>query len=101
MVYDLIFHTLVEADVNEAYDWYESKEEGLGERFLAELVICYNKLENNPQFYGKANRSYRRLIMNHFPYLIAFEIVQRSVMIYAVFHTSRNPRIILKRKKTV
>jgi plasmid stabilization system protein ParE len=100
MGYDLILHTHVEEDINDAYNWYEDKQEGLGELFLSELTGCYDKLKTHPEFYGKSGRNYRRLILHHFPYLIAFEIVRHKVMIYAVFHSSRNPKEILKRKKS-
>src|SRR4051812_48587655 len=99
MAYDLVFHTEVETDVSEAYNWYEDKEEGLGERFLIELVGCYKKLQDHPEFYSKSSKHYRKLIVNYFPYLIAYEVGKNKVSVYAVFHTSRNPKEILKRKK--
>jgi plasmid stabilization system protein ParE len=92
MNYSLVFHTHVQTDLSDAYHWYENRQEGLGERFLS---------ETHPEFYGKATKSYRRIVLRHFPYIIAFEIVNDSIFIYAVFHTSRNPREILKRKKTI
>ena len=99
MGYDLIFHTHVEADVSEAYNWYEDREVGLGERFLTELTISYKKLQDYPELFSKASKYYRKLIINYFPYLIAYEIDQNRVTVYAVFHTSQNPKEILKRKK--
>jgi hypothetical protein len=33
MIYSYIFHESVNADYDEAYEWYEEQQEGLGERF--------------------------------------------------------------------
>jgi toxin ParE1/3/4 len=101
MQYNLILHSNVESDVSEAYNWYENKQSGLGERFLTELVFCYIKLESYPDFFSKKTKYYRRLILNHFPYIIAYEIKNESVFVYAVFHTSRSTREIAKRRNTI
>ncbi len=100
MNYNLIFNSQVETDVGEAYIWYEARQEGLGERFLEELVICYNQLEVHPGYYGSVVKNYRRVTLRHFPYIIAFEIVANKVFVYAVFHSSRNQKAILKRKRS-
>jgi len=34
MSYSYKFHPLTKKDYNEAYEWYEDKQKGLGERFL-------------------------------------------------------------------
>ena len=99
MSYALVFHTHVETDLSDAYHWYENEQKGLGERFLAEQIACYHQLETHPEFYGKATKNYSRIVLRHFPYIIAFEIVADTVFAYAVFHSSRNPRGLLKRKK--
>jgi len=100
MNYTLILHPLAEEDISEAYNWYEDKLGGLGERFLAELVVCYTKLESHPERYGKSGRSFRKIILNHFPYSVVYEIAQKRVIVYAVFHFSRNPKQVSKRKST-
>ena len=37
----------------DAYDWYESRQKGLGELFLTELEENYQKLSSFPAAYGK------------------------------------------------
>ena len=99
MNYTLIFHDLVEADLDAAYEWYENKQEGLGERFLIELVACYAQLEIHPEYYSKAGKTVRKILLKHFPYIVVFEIIKDTVFVYTVLHTSRNPREIRKRMK--
>ncbi|HZX58969.1 MAG TPA: type II toxin-antitoxin system RelE/ParE family toxin [Mucilaginibacter sp.] len=75
----------------EAYEWYNEQQDGLGDRFLQELRDCRNKLESCPDAYTKVKKSYRQFVLRTFPYVIVFEIIKTNVVVYAVFHTSRNP----------
>lgn len=100
MKYPLKFHPHVEEDLDAAYNWYEDKQKNLGERFLSELSECYIQLAEHPEYYGRVTEQYRRLVLPHFPYIIAFEIVMKTVYVYSIFHTSRNPQEIVNRKNT-
>jgi len=75
----------------EAYKWYEEQQPGLGDLFLIELDSCYDKLETFPLVYAKIKKNFRQIILKTFPYVVVFEIFKDEVVIYAVFHTSRNP----------
>jgi len=101
MHYPLIFHTEVETDISDAYNWYENKQAGLGERLLSELAAGYQKLAIQPELFSKAAGNYRKLTLSHFPYSIIYEIVAARVFVYAVFHTRRNPRKIAKRGRSL
>lgn len=75
----------------DAYDWYEIQLEGLGESFLDELEAGYRKVLANPTFYSFIENGYRRLLINRFPYVIIYEILDKTIVVFAIFHTSRNP----------
>lgn len=77
--------------LDDAYWWYEEQLPGLGERLLKEIDACFDKLSQSPHYYSIANENYRQIILKYFPYKIIFEIIDQDVVIYAVFHTSRNP----------
>ena len=100
MKYTLVFHTATEGDISDAYNWYEDKQEGLGERFLTELSTCYYQLETHPEYYSSVVKKYRRITLRHFPYIIAFEIVNDTVFVYADFHNRRHQREIVRRKNS-
>lgn len=82
----------------DAYDWYEEQKEGLGDLFLSELSRCYTKLEKNPLFYQKLKKNYRHLVLSKFPYVLIFELIENDIIIFAVFHTARSPKLKFKRK---
>jgi toxin ParE1/3/4 len=64
----------------------------LGDLFLSEVEICYDKIEQQPVLYAKINKNFRQIILRRFPYVIVFEILKGEVVVYAVFPTSRSPR---------
>ena len=76
----------------EAYQWYEEQQAGLGDLFLFELESCYNKIEVWPVSFAKIKKNFRQIILSTFPYVVVFEVFKDEVVVYAVFHTSRNPR---------
>ena len=76
----------------DAYDWYEHKSKGLGEIFLSELNNCYQKIEVQPTFYGKTKKNFRQIRLKRFPYVVVYEILNSEVVVFAVFHTSKNPK---------
>ena len=80
------------ADIQSAFEWYEQQKAGLGNEFLSELEVCYNKLIEHPQHYTFINEYYRRIKINRFPYMIVYELEGNEVIINAVHHTSRKPR---------
>ena len=80
----------------EAYRWYEEQKAGLGEEFLEELDKYYDKLQSNPKYFGSAKNNFRQLSLKRFPYVIVYEIIKSEVVVFAVFHTRRNPKLKFK-----
>jgi toxin ParE1/3/4 len=58
-------------------------------QFLRDFRKVYKALQINP-FYQYHDNNYRFLPFSKFPY-IAFFIVDETVLINAIFHTSLNP----------
>jgi plasmid stabilization system protein ParE len=82
----------------EAYEWYNEQQIGLGDLFLNELESYYDKLEELPLAYSKIKKNFRQAVLHKFPYVIVFEVIKKEVVIYSIFHTSRNPRKKFKRE---
>jgi plasmid stabilization system protein ParE len=79
-----------------AYDWYEEQKPGLGEEFLDELDGICNKLSSHPEYFGKVKKNFRQAALKRFPFVIVYEIIKTEVVVFAVFHTSRNPKLKFK-----
>lgn len=76
----------------DAYRWYEKRKEGLGEEFLSELDVYYKKLESTPEYCGIIKKNYRQVNLKRFSFVIVYEIIGNAVIVFAVFHTGRNPK---------
>ena len=91
-MYSLIIKPRAILMTKDAYDWYETQKPGLGEEFLDELDGVYFKLEAHPQYFGKVKKNFRQVALKRFPFVIVYEIIKTEVVVFAVFHTSRNPK---------
>lgn len=91
-MYTLAIQPYAVQTMQEAYDWYEEQQIGLGELFLQEIERCFDKIEKEPLHYALIKKQYRQIGLTKFPYVIVFEIIEKHVIAYCVFHTSRSPR---------
>lgn len=92
MANNLIITPAAKADLDEAFDWYEEQQPGLGKRFLDSFEECAGRLSKNPEAYAVVFRSYRSALLRRFPYAVYYEHVNDRVTVQAVFHSSRHPR---------
>jgi plasmid stabilization system protein ParE len=92
MAYKLEIRPLARTEIWEAYDWYELQRKGLGEEFLNELESFYTRLQHNPSSYGFYDKPVRQGKIDRFPYVVVFEIVEETIVVYSVFMTRQNPR---------
>lgn len=99
MAFKVITLRSAEMDVETAIEWYEEQKSSLGSKFYDEFLICLSKLVESPHHYGYAFKQFRQLILPTFPYKIMFLITGNEVAVHAVFHTSRNPKDLVKRLK--
>ena len=77
-----------------AWEWYEDKQAGLGDRFKNEVYDKIRQIEVTPERYPVRKKRFREARINIFPYLIIYRIHTRKkiIAVVSVFHTSRNPR---------
>lgn len=92
-------HLLPEAerDVNKALEWYGGPETDLGSRLMAEIAEALNKLENHPTYYRYFKGNHRRILSETFRYQIIYSVEASRVLIYAIYHTSRDDNELRKR----
>lgn len=76
-------------DIQEAINYYDNQQAGLGKKFERELNKYFVALEKNP-FFSVRYDLVRCLPLKKFPYMVHFTIVEEKqfVKIHAVFHTS-------------
>jgi plasmid stabilization system protein ParE len=94
-MFKVIILPLTKKDIHEAAQWYQTKQPGLGKRFTGEVRSKVKYLERNPMTCAKKYDNVRTAVLNTFPFLVHYTIdeVKNIVVISAILHTSRNPKI--------
>jgi plasmid stabilization system protein ParE len=81
------------ADIEDAYEWYESQQPGLGEEFLAALNTIRHQITEHPEAFPVLHRNTRRaLIQRRFPYGIFYRLDEDTIIIVTCMHAKRDPR---------
>lgn len=78
-------------DIGDSYEFYESRKENLGEEFLNELESTLKFIREKPSSFPKILNDQRKVSLKRFPFIIVFEIEKKDIVIYAVYHGSRDP----------
>lgn len=87
----VVFTPEAENDVAHSYDWYESREPGLGEDFLRCVEAALQGIQRHPLMYPIAADEFRRAPLRRFPFEIFCESASDSITVYSVFHCSQDP----------
>lgn len=93
MAAELIMALEAEQDIDEAYSYYERQRIGLGEDFLTCVNACIQAICRTPEMHQRVYRDYRRGLVRRFPFAVFYEHADNKVIVYCVFHTSRDPKI--------
>jgi hypothetical protein len=88
---DVTFKDEANIEVIEAYVYYENELLGLGERFLQEFDRVILDINLSPNGFKKFTENTRQVPMAIFPYVIIYEVIKKSLIIYAVFQTNQDP----------
>jgi len=101
MLFTVIVKQEAHQDTIDAYNYYEEKLTGLGEKFLNALQQRYTALSANPTFYSYIDQDPMKILrdvkLEKFPFVIVYEIIERQVIVYAVHNTYKHPRNKLRK----
>jgi len=92
MRYRLIIRPEAEADIQEAFDWYERHVPGLGAEFLAVVDAALSSIVRHPLQHPVIYRNARRALTRRFPYQVFFAMTDDTIVVVAVTHGARDPR---------
>jgi plasmid stabilization system protein ParE len=94
---ELIIRPEAEADIAQAFGWYEARVSGLGSEFLLVLDAAFNSIVRNPNLYPHVHKRVRRALTRKFPFAIFFVAERKKIVVLSVFHVKRNPQAWKKR----
>ena len=89
------------ADLEEAYQWYEERQPGLGSRFAQAAEDCVDRIRERPGLYAMADEALgvRRGRIDRFPYSVMYLVEPSLVVVLAVIHQARDASLWKERIK--
>lgn len=80
-------------DIEEAVNFYNTQQQGLGNKFLSEFEKVYKAIQLNPKFASVKYDKIRCAAFRKFPFTVHYKIEEKEskVLIVAVFSTWKEP----------
>lgn len=96
-MYEIIIRKKAYAEAQQAFDYYEEKQAGLGKKFLDVLAEQLILLSKRPELYsyifGDKQQNFRDVKLKGFPYVVIFSIHGSKVVVYKVHNTYSKPSL--------
>ena len=80
------FHRLAERELNEAAQYYDSENPGLGAAFVNEVQRCIRDIQEHPEAGPVLAAAVRRRLIRRFPYAVLYSILAESEEIVITRH---------------
>ena len=92
MIWRVTFEPAAQAEIAEAFVWYEQKSYGLGGDFLRVIAAAEEQLTRFPEAFPPTRDRFRRILLRRFPYALHFELLEvQRVSVLACLHDRRSP----------
>jgi toxin ParE1/3/4 len=95
----LIVRPEAEADLAASKLWYEEQHDGLGARFLREVDATVRRIISDPLAFGFVRGRLRRALLRRFPFGVFYVLTEQHIVVVAVLHAARDPRLWGKRQR--
>ncbi len=101
MKFKVIYNPEVHDDLQQAIDWYNEQQSGLGNRFFITSKNQLNSLKSSALHYAIRYDTIRCMPIKKFPYMVHYSIDLNDgiVTVEAVYSTNRSPKIWRNRRK--
>jgi plasmid stabilization system protein ParE len=89
----LLYRPAAKAEFDEAADWYENQQPGLGIDFVAAVQRVLDTICLQPKRYPIVCQDVREAPVQRFPYCVYYRTGRNRLVVLAVFHTARDPSV--------
>ncbi len=93
----LIFDPLAKREYEDAFEYYEAQDEGLGEKFRSAVWAAIAILEQFPAVGEEVRPGIRKILLRRFPYKLIYSATDDALVVIAVAHGHREPDYWLNR----
>lgn len=87
----IAFLEQAQIELDDAFNWYETQQESLGNQFLNEFDAAIRRIIAFPESYSCLAGEIRRCLIKRFPYGILYGSHGDTIIIVAVAHLHRKP----------
>lgn len=87
----IVYHPQALDELIEAAQFYESRCDGLGARFIESIEKGLEFIQGNPLLFRADKLGRRKYIIKKFPYLLIYKVTEECIFILAVAHGKRKP----------
>lgn len=89
----VVLRRAARAEFDDAADWYEQRQVGLGATFTAAVQRVLDQISAQPDFYPQVYQDVREALIPGYPYCVYYRPEQSQVIVLSIFHTARDPSI--------
>ena len=90
----IVFRRVARVEMDEAISWYQYQRAGLGLELTTEIDRYFQRIADNPKQFPKIRGEIRRAVLQRFPFTIHFLVEAHRIVVLAVFHVKRDPRVL-------
>lgn len=88
-------------DLDESIKYYNLQKEELGNDFAKNIDKVLKRIKNNPNQFPVTYKEMRIVRTEKFPFNVFFVVKGKTNYVLGIFHTSRNPKIMKDRYKSL
>jgi toxin ParE1/3/4 len=97
----VILHPHATHELQEAADYYERQQVGLGDRFLDAVESGFTQIRRSPFTWRRIRGDIRRFLVRTFPFGMVYIYKADQVFVLAVMHLKREPNYWLGRLESL
>ncbi|MCC6574851.1 MAG: type II toxin-antitoxin system RelE/ParE family toxin [Planctomycetes bacterium] len=79
------------ADYQQAFDWYELQQPGVGDKFKACLLSMLDIIARFPSAFPEIDPGTRKAVLTDYPFIVLYQTRRDAIYVTAVGHASREP----------
>jgi len=94
-----VLRCMAAREYERSIDFYEAKREGVGREFRAAIEEYFQGIADHPEWFRKIRGEVSRTVVpRRFSFVIHFPVEADRIVILSVFHTSREPEQLKRRR---
>lgn len=90
-----------DTDLAEARVWYGLQRDGLDIKLMQRIDETLQRISVAPRRFPLIHRHLRRAIVRQFPFAIFYDVTKNEIVVFAVFHSRRDPKQLTSRLKRI